>query len=668
MYGYGSYHSSNHRYAAYNGYNHYPPQAGEWYGDDPGPSSSQPSEFYGYDSYAYDPQYSSQHNYYNGGYHEAGAPSDQGRYPMNSDSYGPYQHTSVRDNRASSRPPRAPKAMRDRGRVQKDEEYSGDREVTPPPIPSPSPEYLALAASAPTPLADTSSSRKLLILDLNGTLVFRSPHASRAKYRPQDRGVPRLRPTYPRPYMRAFCEYLFALETKRWLDVMVWSSAQPHSVNDMVDKCFGPSRRELVAVWARDTLGLSNDHYHRKVQTLKDLSRPWATLPALLTPLPPSPSSSTASLPSSSPPGRPSSPVRSAETTAPHVHSALTTLLLDDSPAKAAMQPYNHFCIPEYAQQQRNKDLENFQKEQQWLLVNERRKMPQGEQAKDAGMARIASLFPPQESGDGDTEPTAKSRKRKRKGKESSQPNPAASPASVASEEDTFSSASSSAASSPAPAPSSPTIPGLPTPAPSSPPEPKKKSRKAKRRKQLEELVLAPEVERPEVSYDETLLAVVGVLDEVRRQANVAAWVREGGLWGPGGVPEHLRRAAEASEEGSGPKVQGEDGEEVEEVADAPQGEKRKRKSRHRTLRKQAEAEATRKAMEGGAAAEAGNDEATRTAAPTDAKGTIDSDVDVLETPASMWFEDPEVLGYWARRGREALHALGISVEHGMEG
>ncbi|TFY67489.1 hypothetical protein EVJ58_g1599 [Rhodofomes roseus] len=152
MYGYGSYHSSNHRYAAYNGYNHYPPQAGEWYGDDPGPSSSQPSEFYGYDSYAYDPQYSSQHNYYNGGYHEAGAPSDQGRYPMNSDSYGLYQHTSVRDNRASSRPPRAPKAMRDRGRTQKDEEYSGDREVTPPPVPSPSPEYLALAASAPTPL------------------------------------------------------------------------------------------------------------------------------------------------------------------------------------------------------------------------------------------------------------------------------------------------------------------------------------------------------------------------------------------------------------------------------------------------------------------------------------------------------------------------------------
>ena len=140
-------------------------------------------------------------------------------------------------------------------------EDDGDREVTPPPAPSPSPEYLALAADPPSTLSDPSSSRKLLVLDLNGTLVFRSPHVSRPKYRPQDRGVPRLRATFPRPYMRAFREYVFAPETKAWLDVMVWSSAQPHSVADMVDKCFDEHKRELVAVWARDTLGLSNDHY-----------------------------------------------------------------------------------------------------------------------------------------------------------------------------------------------------------------------------------------------------------------------------------------------------------------------------------------------------------------------------------------------------------------------
>jgi hypothetical protein len=42
---------------------------------------------------------------------------------------------------------------------------------------------------------------------------------------------------------------------------MVWSSAQPHSVADMVDKCFGERKEELVAVWARDTLGLDEQAY-----------------------------------------------------------------------------------------------------------------------------------------------------------------------------------------------------------------------------------------------------------------------------------------------------------------------------------------------------------------------------------------------------------------------
>jgi len=42
---------------------------------------------------------------------------------------------------------------------------------------------------------------------------------------------------------------------------MVWSSAQPHSVAGMVDKCFGERKEELVAVWARDTFGLDEHAY-----------------------------------------------------------------------------------------------------------------------------------------------------------------------------------------------------------------------------------------------------------------------------------------------------------------------------------------------------------------------------------------------------------------------
>lgn len=123
--------------------------------------------------------------------------------------------------------------------------------------------------------------------------------------------LPRLRTAHPRPYLPSFRGYLFAPETQAWLDVMIWSSAQPHSVQGMVERVFGAeayaegmannslgnaaigvvkgavgedvssavmdgtaqdqdvesmdekegSRPRLVAIWARDTLGLSDSHY-----------------------------------------------------------------------------------------------------------------------------------------------------------------------------------------------------------------------------------------------------------------------------------------------------------------------------------------------------------------------------------------------------------------------
>lgn len=63
--------------------------------------------------------------------------------------------------------------------------------------------------------------------------------------------------------MPTFREYLFHPVTRQWLDTMVWSSAQPHSVDDMVNKAFEQHREGLVAVWARDTLGLSSRDYSK---------------------------------------------------------------------------------------------------------------------------------------------------------------------------------------------------------------------------------------------------------------------------------------------------------------------------------------------------------------------------------------------------------------------
>lgn len=137
------------------------------------------------------------------------------------------------------------------------------RQGTPPPptLGKPSKEYQSISATPSTPIADPKSLRKLLILDLNGTLVYRSPHARRNVYQQPNQAAARpLRSVHPRPYLASFRDYIFHPRVKEWLDTMVWSSAQPHSVADMVEKSLG-SQEGLLAVWARDTLGLSEEAY-----------------------------------------------------------------------------------------------------------------------------------------------------------------------------------------------------------------------------------------------------------------------------------------------------------------------------------------------------------------------------------------------------------------------
>ena len=227
--------------------------------------------------------------------------------------------------------------------------------MSPQPL-KPSPGYLALSQQPSEILPDPATARKLLVLDLNGTLLFRSAR-SRASSGLQ------LRPVQPRPYMQSFRQYLLCLETKAWLDTMVWSSAQPHSVEDMVDKVFGTAKGELKAVWNRKSLGLSEAEYRehqflfsfhdtsmcpdrplyldRKTVTMKDLTKPWDLFASALSP--------------EKLQGRSKVAGQSQI-----IHSAFTTVLLDDSPHKAVLQPYSHVCIPEYDSARRHHDLRSF--------------------------------------------------------------------------------------------------------------------------------------------------------------------------------------------------------------------------------------------------------------------------------------------------------------------
>ncbi|KAK0480069.1 hypothetical protein IW261DRAFT_110358 [Armillaria novae-zelandiae] len=241
-----------------------------------------------------------------------------------------------------------------------------DPSSSPPPIPTePSSDYLELSQQPSTHIDDPSSSRKLLILDLNGTLLYREgkPQGPRRYRRDRVNGSsePQHRVAHPRPYMGSFRQYLFHPKTLEWLDTMVWSSAQPFNVDHMVGQCFKEEKEKLIAVWARDTLGLTSAQYHQKTQTTKDLAKPWAALSLL-----PDRNDEASTLSSSD-----DGPSHSADEPAPtsepsrsaYAHSALTTLLLDDSPLKAQLQPWNHFCVPEYTAQIRGRDLSAQQRE-----------------------------------------------------------------------------------------------------------------------------------------------------------------------------------------------------------------------------------------------------------------------------------------------------------------
>ncbi|KAI0740156.1 hypothetical protein C8Q76DRAFT_790627 [Earliella scabrosa] len=538
-------------------------------------------------------------------------------------------------------PPRAPRTMRmslpDR-----------DRSVTPPPPQSPSADYLALARQDPADLDDPSSLRKLLVLDLNGTLLLRSP---RVKYRDRARDtrgnvLPGLRAVHPRPYMPAFRSYLFSDQTRAWLDVMVWSSAQPHSVEDMVDKCFGRDKEKLIAVWARDTLGLSSEHYFQKVQTVKDLAKPWS----LLAPHPSassSPHSSIASSPrntSAHPlPPRPTTDDRPTPPSkiSPQAHSALTTLLLDDSVRKAELQPFNHVCIGEYTAALRSKDVDSLQTEQDWRAALDAR------HELDALMS----------NGD------------------AAAPTPTLAPS-----------------DSPAPQPAAPED----SPSASPPQEPSKKRKRKKLEKRAARLGELGE-SKPEVPYDDTLLAVVGVLDAIKAQANVAAWIRSGGLWGPRGPPgagrsrpmlEVPRRESPVPDEDDGD----EDGQGVQSDDSTLSVDKRKAKGRSAVSSEEGgktrRREKKRKRMSAEedvdlAPAENDDDAAAPPSSLPASQRTLVSEAEAAEGEAEaaeeeveegegeavqgMWFEDSEVKAYWVSRGRQALEELDIPIDHGLE-
>ena len=172
-------------------------------------------------------------------------------------------------------------------------------EVRPPSPPSPSKDYEEKAGLDPVP--QDAPARLLVILDLNGTLLFR-PNKTNP------------RRIIVRPGVPAFLDYLFRNHV-----VMVYSSARPENCAAMLDQIFRPDQKTVVAaVWARDKLGLTTAQYNVKVQVYKKLEPVWRDK----------------NIQKRAGPSR--------------VWDQTNTVLVDDTKLKALAQPHNLLQIPEF--------------------------------------------------------------------------------------------------------------------------------------------------------------------------------------------------------------------------------------------------------------------------------------------------------------------------------
>ncbi|KDN52160.1 hypothetical protein K437DRAFT_254540 [Tilletiaria anomala UBC 951] len=277
--------------------------------------------------------------------------------------------------------------------------------------PRPRASYLQQASETPQPIESASSgesrsegettNRKLVLLDLNGTLLYRTAKSKAGSIKP-----------IPRPFLDAFLRYCLgenqecsastrhatsspsstASPTMREIlgthfytaspetfhsesgqsqvhqrslgacELIVWSSAQPANVDAMLLSIMSETQRaRLLRVWARNTL-VPTRFYDSRVQTTKDLEIAWHALNLTHDGCDQGDQRIRADdrdrLDNESPdgydsaeneiPGAAGKAAQLAEAQGPW--NAKNTVLLDDTPDKARLQPFNHLLLSEFGE------------------------------------------------------------------------------------------------------------------------------------------------------------------------------------------------------------------------------------------------------------------------------------------------------------------------------
>ncbi|EZF28995.1 FCP1 homology domain-containing protein [Trichophyton mentagrophytes] len=204
-----------------------------------------------------------------------------------------------------------------------------------PVAPTPTEGYMAQAELQPE--SSQTQQPLLVVLDMNGTLIYRR----RRTFPPQ---------FTKRPGIDTFLRYLFDN-----FKVMIWTSSQPHTVNEVLDKLLCPAmKKQLAGVWSRKDLDLTSKQYKEKVQVYKRLDKVWgdahiqSQYPKQATQnIKPRKKSNKVKLPR----------ILGGDT---QIWDQTNTVLIDDSKLKAAAQPHNIIEIPEFTNDRKVDEIKNL--------------------------------------------------------------------------------------------------------------------------------------------------------------------------------------------------------------------------------------------------------------------------------------------------------------------
>ena len=185
-------------------------------------------------------------------------------------------------------------------------------------IPDPTPKYLALASGPARPLSVPQ--HLLVVIDLNGTLLFRPNRKTPTKFT-------------ARPHTQRFLRYCIDTFT-----VVIWSSARPDNVRNMCDAILSPDMRARVAaIWGRNKFGLTPADYDLRVQCYKRLTKVWGDADI-----------------ARAHPEFDRSSLNAPEWKSPWDQT--NTVLVDDSLEKGRSEPFNLIEIPEFFGDANEKD------------------------------------------------------------------------------------------------------------------------------------------------------------------------------------------------------------------------------------------------------------------------------------------------------------------------